>query len=175
MAAVDAAAPRPYARLLERKDGNAVDGTQVDDLIKRLATRPLTRSKVLRGLTASAAALAGLPMVFVSPASAKEREEEVLQRAFDELLAGIATYVPERLQSAFLAKVDSANALLLPAVQSAREAPRKACAAVRILKALRHQNQVAADTAPHDYVVGYEIVEDDINAVLRLISLPPRC
>jgi hypothetical protein len=36
-----------------------MDGTAFDALIKRLATTPLSRSKAVRGLAATAAALAG--------------------------------------------------------------------------------------------------------------------
>ena len=154
-----------------------MDRTQLDTLMTRLGTTPLTRAKVLRGLAASAAALAGLPTVRASPTDAQGREEEGLQRAFDELRADIVLYVPEQLQPAFLAEADAALiALLLPAVQAAREAARSdECAAVRILRALRRQNRVAADTFKHDYVFGVDIVEDDIDAVLQRIAPSPRC
>ena len=54
-----------------RKDGNAVDGSQFDTLIKRLASTPLNRSTVLRGVAASVAALAGVTRA-TEPGSAEE-------------------------------------------------------------------------------------------------------
>ena len=40
-----------------------MDGTRFDNLIKRLATRPMTRATALRGLAASAAALTGVSIL----------------------------------------------------------------------------------------------------------------
>ena len=56
-----------------RKDGFAVDGTQFDRLIKRLASTPLNRSKALRGLAASVAAFAGMTIA-AEPGAAEERK-----------------------------------------------------------------------------------------------------
>jgi hypothetical protein len=47
-----------------------MDGTRFDTLIKRLATTPLTRAQTLRGLAASAAALAGVTLLADSGAAA---------------------------------------------------------------------------------------------------------
>jgi len=49
-----------------------VDGTQFDTLIKRLATRSLTRWNALRGLATGAAALAGVTLV-TQPGAARKR------------------------------------------------------------------------------------------------------
>jgi hypothetical protein len=51
---------------------NNMDGTQFDRLIKRLATRPVTRSTALRGLATGAGALAGV-IVVTPPSAAKKR------------------------------------------------------------------------------------------------------
>ncbi len=40
-----------------------MDGTRFDNLVKRLATRPMTRATALRGLAASAAALTGVSIL----------------------------------------------------------------------------------------------------------------
>src|SRR5215213_2974170 len=57
-----------------RRDGNAMDGTRFDTLIKRLATTPLTRSTALRGLAASVAALAGVTLT-AEPGAAKKKRK----------------------------------------------------------------------------------------------------
>jgi hypothetical protein len=54
-----------------------VDGTQFDNLIKRLSTRPLTRGKALRGLAAGAAALAGVTLATEPGEAKKNHEKEV--------------------------------------------------------------------------------------------------
>ena len=56
-----------------------MDGTTFDDLIKRLSTAPLTRGKALRGLAASAAALAGVSLVVESGGARKNRDEKVVR------------------------------------------------------------------------------------------------
>jgi hypothetical protein len=143
---------------------------------KHLATTPLTRSQALRGLAASAAALAGLPTVRPSLTHAQVDREQELQLALNTLRTDIATYLPPRLQQAFLAQVDAVEPLLLPAVQMAREAARRrACAAQRLLIALRHEAETAAssETFKHDYT--FSIVIGDIDAVLRLIAPTDRC
>jgi hypothetical protein len=52
-----------------------VDGTQFDNLIKRLSAMPLTRGKALRGLAAGAAALTGVTLA-TQPGDAKNRHEK---------------------------------------------------------------------------------------------------
>jgi hypothetical protein len=52
-----------------------VDGTQFDTLIKRLASRSLTRLNALRGLATGAAALAGVTLV-TQPSAAKKRNNK---------------------------------------------------------------------------------------------------
>jgi hypothetical protein len=51
-----------------------MDGTTFDNLIKRLATTPLSRSNALRGLAASAAALAGVTLA-AEPGAAKGKRK----------------------------------------------------------------------------------------------------
>src|SRR5215213_7376485 len=57
-----------------RRDGNAMDGTRFDTLIKRLATTPLTRPTALRGVAASVAALAGVTLA-AEPSAAKKKRK----------------------------------------------------------------------------------------------------
>ena len=152
-----------------------MNGTRFDNLMKQLATTSMTRTQALRGLAASAVVLVGLPTLGAWPVHAWEDREQELQRVLTTLRADIATYVSPRLQEAFLAQLDAVEGLLLPAVQSAREAPRKACAAVRILTALRHEAETAAtsDTFKHDYNFG--IVIADIDMLLPLIPRSGHC
>jgi hypothetical protein len=53
-----------------------MDGTTFDALIKRLATTPLSRSTALRGLAASAAALAGVTLT-AEPGAAKKNKRKI--------------------------------------------------------------------------------------------------
>lgn len=48
---------------------------------------------------------------------------------------------------------------------------------MRILEALRHEAETAAasDTFKHDYAFGFDIVIEDIDAVLQLIARSTRC
>jgi hypothetical protein len=57
-----------------------VDGTQFDTLIKRLATRSLTRSTALRGLATGAAALAGVTLATRSGAARKSDDGDEPKR-----------------------------------------------------------------------------------------------
>src|SRR5215213_6174812 len=54
----------------------AVDANTFDDLVKRLTTTPQTRTSVLRGLVASAIALAGMTLVPESGTAKKNHENE---------------------------------------------------------------------------------------------------
>src|SRR5918993_154166 len=49
--------------VVQERITEAMDGTRFDNLIKRLATRPMTRATALRGLAASAAALTGVSIL----------------------------------------------------------------------------------------------------------------
>ena len=68
-----------------------MDGSQFDTLIKRLATTPLSRSTVLRGLTASVAAFAGVTFA-AEPAAAEERKichcEDEIRTSCDTIKVG---------------------------------------------------------------------------------------
>jgi len=56
-----------------------MDGTQFDTLIKRLATTPVTRGSVLRGLVASVASLVGVPLA-AEPGAAHEKKKDEPKR-----------------------------------------------------------------------------------------------
>lgn len=94
--------------------------------------------------------------VIIAPVSAERGEEPdpaAIAAAFDMLRTVIADThgLPQGPETAFLAKADAAQiALLLPAVQSAREAARNEQAAVQILTSLQQQNQVLS------YRLGYD-------------------
>lgn len=94
--------------------------------------------------------------ITTAPVSAERVEEPdpaAITAAFDELRTAIEDThgLPQGPKTAFLAKVDAAEiALLLPAVQSAREAARNEQAAVQILTALQQQNQVLSDRLGYD-------------------------
>jgi len=66
-----------------------MDGTQFDTLIKRLAITPLTRTTALRGLVASAAALAGVTLA-AEPGAAKKNKRKVCH-CTDETAASCKT------------------------------------------------------------------------------------
>jgi hypothetical protein len=92
-----------------------------------------------------------IPMVLTATTRAGDHEETDTRQAFAALRAQIHEDVPETHQRSLLAKVDAAEvALLLPAIQAAREASRSASAPVHILDALRQQNQVLSSRLGYD-------------------------
>lgn len=100
-------------------------------------------------------ALLAIPAL-TAPVSADRGEEPDPERvlaAFDELRAAIegTEGLPQGPKTAFLAKVDAAEiALLLPAVQAAREAARNEAAAVHILTALQQHNHALSTRLGYD-------------------------
>lgn len=99
--------------------------------------------------------LLALP-VLIAPVNAERVEEPDRERvigAFDELRTEIGRTegLPEGPKAAFLAEADAAQiALLLRAVQAAREAARNEAAAVQILTALQQHNRALSDTLGYD-------------------------
>jgi hypothetical protein len=91
---------------------------------------------------ALAVAILLVPVILAAPAHALQAEEE-LTLAFEKIETMTEEVVPPELQPAFLAKLDEAHRLLLPAIQAAREATRhQTCAAVHMLTALGHQAEL---------------------------------
>jgi len=127
-----------------------------------MSTRPHHIHHMLSALCLALGALLLAPGL-AAPVSADRVEEPDpdLTALFDELRAEIASTeeLPDGPRTSLLAKVDAAEvALLLPAVQSVREAARNQQAAVRVLTALQHQNQVLSNR------FGYEGGEIDRRA-----------
>lgn len=119
----------------------------------------LVRSRRL-GRTLAGGVVAFLLFTSITAPVGAERVQEpdpaVVTAALDNLRAAIAVIeqdgtLPHGPANALLAKVDAAKvALLLPAIQSAREAARNEQAAVHILTALQQQNQVFSDRFGYD-------------------------
>ncbi len=101
-----------------------------------------------------------LPMALTTPVSADERDDtnHAIMRAFDVLRTAIddTEGLPHGPKTSLLAKADAAEiALLLPAVQSAREAARREQArngvvVIRILIALQQENRILSDIFGYD-------------------------
>jgi hypothetical protein len=141
--------------------------------------RSMSLQTTRRGIVAMILALVALllsPGLTVS-AQTETRDEATLRAAFAALRTTIVEEVPTPLQPAFLAKVDAAEiALLLPAVQAAREEARASdCAAQQILEALHHQVQ-GVDTPGRVRVVfpsdGATRITGAIDGVVAQLACP---
>jgi hypothetical protein len=142
--------------------------------------RSHTRSTIRLGTVALSFLLAALLLssVLTAAAQTESRDDEAaLHAAFASLRTTFVEEVPTPLQPAFLAKVDAAEiALLLPAVQAAREEARaRDCAAQQILEALHHQVQ-GVDTPGRVRVVfpsdGATRITGAIEAVVAQLACP---
>lgn len=96
-----------------------------------------------------------LPTALTRPISADEQDEtnQAIAREFDVLRTAIdeTAGLPPRAKTSLQVKVDAAEiALLLPAVQVAREASRNGAAAVQILTALQQHNHAISDELGYD-------------------------
>lgn len=99
-----------------------------------------------------------LPTALVTSVSADERDETIqaIAREFDVLRTEIdgTDGLPQGPKTSLRAKADAAQtvliALLLPAVQSAREAARNDAMVIGILIALQQENQVLSDRFRYD-------------------------
>jgi hypothetical protein len=114
--------------------------------------------------------LAALIVPNVSGVSAQGnlRTEEIL-RAFDALRADIAATAPAQLQPSFQAKVNAAEvALLIPAVQAAREVRRQACASVYVLTSLEHQARALSEQGP--FTFDPAAIDRDVEVLVGFIT-----
>jgi hypothetical protein len=118
--------------------------------LTRQQIRPLPRATML---AVTLVALL-LPAILAAPVSADGQEDtnQAIAREFDVLRGDIDSTqgLAEGPKTSLLAKVDAAEALLLPAVQAARESARDDVSPITILTALQQQNWVLSDTLGYD-------------------------